>query len=139
MIVTITECINHAPELVQPPSQAISAELVNCPPTYKYTVVATDPDVGDTLTYSLTDNPTGMNINSSTGVSTWTPECCGGATRCHICCTECVKVKVVDDGCCEPLFDEMEFCIEVWAGTIDADGSSVGIGFDDCPLYDCSP
>jgi hypothetical protein len=148
MTVTITECINHAPALVSPSRQAISAESHSgsCIPTYKYTVVATDPD-SDNLKFSLVANsygniPSGMVINEDTGVITgWTQECCGGATRCHKCCTECVKVKVVDDGCCGPLFDEMEFCIEVWVGAIDGDtgGTDVGIGFDGCPIdqYSC--
>ena len=39
---------------------------------YNYDVEATDPN-GDTLTYSLTTSPTGMTINSTTGVISWTP------------------------------------------------------------------
>jgi hypothetical protein len=39
---------------------------------YTYDVEATDPNE-DTLTYSLTTSPTGMTINSTTGVITWTP------------------------------------------------------------------
>lgn len=39
---------------------------------YTYDVEATDPN-GDTLTYSLTVSPTGMIINSITGVISWTP------------------------------------------------------------------
>ena len=39
---------------------------------YAYDVNATDPDE-DTLTYSLTVNPTGMTIVSTTGVIGWTP------------------------------------------------------------------
>ena len=39
---------------------------------YTYDVEATDPN-GDTLTYSLTVSPTGMTINSNTGVIIWTP------------------------------------------------------------------
>jgi hypothetical protein len=39
---------------------------------YTYDVEATDPN-GDTLTYSLTVNPTGMTINSTIGVINWTP------------------------------------------------------------------
>lgn len=39
---------------------------------YTYDVEATDPN-DDTLTYSLTTSPTGMTINSTTGVITWTP------------------------------------------------------------------
>jgi len=40
---------------------------------YGYDVNATDPNPGDTLTYSLTTFPTGMTINSATGVIAWTP------------------------------------------------------------------
>ncbi|MBE3090822.1 MAG: putative Ig domain-containing protein [Candidatus Atribacteria bacterium] len=39
---------------------------------YTYEVETTDPN-GDTLTYSLTTSPTGMTINSTTGVISWTP------------------------------------------------------------------
>jgi len=39
---------------------------------YTYAVEATDPNE-DILTYSLTISPTGMTINSTTGVITWTP------------------------------------------------------------------
>ncbi|MBX7133899.1 MAG: putative Ig domain-containing protein [Fimbriimonadaceae bacterium] len=34
---------------------------------------ATDPDAGQTLTYSLTGAPSGMSIDGSTGVVSWTP------------------------------------------------------------------
>jgi len=40
---------------------------------YTYEVEATDPDAGDVLTYSLTEKPTGMTINETTGVVIWTP------------------------------------------------------------------
>ena len=57
-----------------------SAPVIESDPTltategalYTYVVEATDPE-GDTLTYSLTTSPTGMTINSSTGVINWTP------------------------------------------------------------------
>jgi len=39
---------------------------------YTYAIEATDPNE-DTLTYSLTVSPTGMTINSTTGVISWTP------------------------------------------------------------------
>jgi len=39
---------------------------------YTYDVEAVDPD-GDTLEFSLLVHPTGMTINSTTGVITWTP------------------------------------------------------------------
>ena len=43
---------------------------------YTYDVEATDPD-GDTLEFSLLVHPTGMTINSTTGVITWTPAVTG--------------------------------------------------------------
>ena len=55
---------------------------------YTYEVEATDPN-GDTLNYSLTAGPTGMTINSTTGVISWTP------TEAQIGANE-VEVKVSD-------------------------------------------
>ena len=43
---------------------------------YTYDVEATDPN-GDTITYSLTNSPTDMTINSITGVISWTPAAAG--------------------------------------------------------------
>jgi|CXWL01.1.fsa_nt_gi RHS repeat-associated protein len=40
---------------------------------YSYPVVASDPDSGDTLTYSLSTAPTGMTIDAITGLVHWTP------------------------------------------------------------------
>ena len=58
---------NQAPTINSNP---MTSTLVGQP--YTYDVEATDAD-SDPLTYSLTSNPTGMTINSSTGVITWTP------------------------------------------------------------------
>jgi hypothetical protein len=74
---------NHAPVITSTP---VTSATVN--QLYSYDVNATDPDVGDTLTYSLTANPTGMSINSSTGIITWTPTSAGDYD---------VTVKVEDD------------------------------------------
>ena len=41
---------------------------------YSTDIDATDSDVGDILAYSLTVKPTGMTINSSSGVISWTPD-----------------------------------------------------------------
>jgi hypothetical protein len=41
--------------------------------TYRYQPTATDAD-GDTLTWSLTGEPTGMTIDSATGAIAWTPD-----------------------------------------------------------------
>jgi uncharacterized protein YjdB len=40
---------------------------------YTYEIEATDPDADDVLIYSLTEKPTGMTINTSTGAVSWTP------------------------------------------------------------------
>ena len=114
--------INHAPEISNPP---VLGQMVDILQTYTYDVDATDVD-GDTLTYSLTDNPNGMVIDPSTGVITWPfANClCLGLTemgavltkgdRCYKLCDINVTVKVSDDGYCESLFDEESFIVEVW-------------------------
>jgi len=69
IIVTVTAnpIANQAPTITtNPPTSATVGTQ------YQYDVNATDPD-GDTLTYSLVTAPTGMTINSSTGLITWTP------------------------------------------------------------------
>lgn len=40
---------------------------------YVYDASATDPDLGDLLTYSLANAPAGMNIEPLTGRIGWTP------------------------------------------------------------------
>ncbi len=40
---------------------------------YTYEIEVTDPDADDVLTYSLTEKPTGMTINETTGAVSWTP------------------------------------------------------------------
>ncbi|MGH7186723.1 MAG: putative Ig domain-containing protein, partial [Pseudomonadota bacterium] len=58
---------------------------------YSYQVIATDPNAGDVLTYSLPTAPTGMTINTSTGLIQWTPtQAQGGSHN--------VKVRVTDLG-----------------------------------------
>ena len=58
---------NNAPVIESDPTLTATEGAL-----YTYVVEATDPE-GDTLTYSLTTSPTGMTINSSTGVINWTP------------------------------------------------------------------
>ena len=59
--------INHSPTIT---STAVTSAIVS--ESYSYDVESTDPD-GDTLTYSLTTKPSGMNINSLTGLIAWIP------------------------------------------------------------------
>ncbi|MDB5385782.1 MAG: hypothetical protein JWM11_1428, partial [Planctomycetaceae bacterium] len=77
-----------------PPTLAsISNQTVNEGSALTVTVAATDPDAGQSLTFTLAAGaPAGATINSSTGVFTWTPsENQGGATY-------PVTVQVADNG-----------------------------------------
>jgi len=61
--------INHSPNITFIPNTSAFVEVA-----YTYDVNATDPDVGDILTYSLTgSSPEGMTIDPTTGVINWTP------------------------------------------------------------------
>ncbi|MFH0752754.1 MAG: putative S-layer protein [archaeon] len=71
----------------QKPTEAVSVNVAEKAPTieaidnkkavenedFEYLVTATDDETG-ALTYSLTSKPSGMNINSGTGLITWTPD-----------------------------------------------------------------
>jgi len=63
--------VNYAPIITSIPIETAIMGV-----KYIYGVEATDPD-GDTLTYSLTTNPDGMAIDSSTGVISWIPTAVG--------------------------------------------------------------
>jgi len=64
-----TPPINHPPTIISTPN---TTAFVDTP--YIYDVDATDPDVGDILTYSLIgSSPEGMTIDPTTGVINWTP------------------------------------------------------------------
>lgn len=61
-------CVNQAPTVTsRPGTRAYAGEA------YLYAVRADDPD-GDQLTFTLLAPPTGMNIDSRTGVVRWTPQ-----------------------------------------------------------------
>ena len=55
--------VNRAPTVTQPVNQT-NAENASV----SLQVVATDPDAGDTLTYSATNLPDGLTINPTTGL-----------------------------------------------------------------------
>jgi len=59
---------NHAPTLAP-----IGAQTVDELALLSFTAVGSDPDAGNTLTYSLVGAPAGSSIVPSTGVFTWTP------------------------------------------------------------------
>jgi hypothetical protein len=95
--VTVTD-VNEAPVIT---STQITIATEGQP--YTYDVEATDPDVGDTLTFSLDTAPTGMTIDASTGLIQWTPTNAqvGG---------NAVTARVTDSG---GLFDTQIFTINV--------------------------
>jgi VCBS repeat-containing protein len=62
------ENVNDPPVITSTPITTATEDIL-----YAYDVEATDPDVGDVLTYSLTASPTGMTINPTTGLIEWTP------------------------------------------------------------------
>ena len=76
---------NGTPVITSVPVTTASADLI-----YSYDVNAIDPDVGDTLTYSLITKPSGMNINPMTGLIMWRPMHDMGGTN------KRVVVKVAD-------------------------------------------
>jgi len=59
---------NHNPNFTSTP---VTTGIENS--VYSYDADADDPDTGDTLTYSLTQSPSGMTINSTSGLINWTP------------------------------------------------------------------
>ncbi len=75
--------------------------------SYNYPVDASDADeqYGDVITYSLTTSPTGMDIDSITGVITWTPTYEQALTG-----TFDVTVKVTDS---QGAYDDQSFQIVV--------------------------
>jgi YbbR domain-containing protein len=77
---------NQSPTITSTPITIATVDVL-----YTYDVNATGPD-GDTLTYSLTTSPTGMTIDSTTGVISWTPN--SGQIGDHN-----VTVKVSDGNC----------------------------------------
>jgi VCBS repeat-containing protein len=67
--VTVTiSPVNDAPRITSKP---VETARVWAP--YTYNVVAKDPDVRDSLTYSLVKCPEGMTIDATTGRIEWTP------------------------------------------------------------------
>jgi hypothetical protein len=74
-----------APVITSVPVTTATADIL-----YSYNVDAIDPDVGDTLTYSLSRKPADMTINPATGLIMWQPASDKGGTN------EVVVVKVTD-------------------------------------------
>jgi len=93
-VIILVGDVNHSPVITS--TAVVSATKDEL---YSYDVNATDSD-GDTLVYSLTTKPSGMSINSSTGLIAWTPTATGSFG---------VTVKVSDG----ELFDTQSYTITV--------------------------
>ncbi len=90
--------VNDAPVITSAPVTTATVGAL-----YTYDVNAADPDIGDTLTYSLTTKPTGMTIDASTGLIQWKPAKVGDNK---------VVVKVADSYS-PPELDTQSFTITV--------------------------
>ncbi|MHB0954937.1 MAG: putative Ig domain-containing protein [Pirellulaceae bacterium] len=66
-VVVAAAPVNHPPIVTTVPATAATLNHI-----YHYDVDASDPE-GDSLTFALSIGPTGMTIDSNTGVITWTP------------------------------------------------------------------
>jgi len=62
------EAVNDAPKFTSTPVTTATVDK-----EYNYDVNATDPDIVDTLVYSLIIEPVGMTIDAATGLIKWTP------------------------------------------------------------------
>ncbi|NQT02449.1 MAG: tandem-95 repeat protein [Planctomycetes bacterium] len=90
--------VNDAPAINSAPVTTATAGTL-----YTYDVNAIDPDLTDTLTYSLTTKPADMTINSATGLIQWKPAQAGENN---------VIVKVADSNSI-PTTDTQSFTITV--------------------------
>jgi len=93
--------VNDAPRFTSAPVTTATAGVL-----YTYDFDAEDPDLGDTLTYSLTTKPIDMTINSATGLIQWKP------TNEQTGNNEQVVVKVADSNS-TPALDTQSFTIKV--------------------------
>jgi len=92
--------VNDAPLITSKPF-----EMTRVWASYTYDVNAKDPDLGDSLTYSLVAKPEGMTIDSATGLITWRPTSAQAGTY-------DVQIKVEDSNSI-PASDTQSFSITV--------------------------
>ena len=67
-VISVTQMQSQPPVIVSSPLTIVLANTL-----YNYDVEASDPNIGDQLTYSLITAPTGMVIDGFSGVIQWTP------------------------------------------------------------------
>jgi len=96
---------NSAPDLVPPGNRSLQADR-----PFETPIFATDPDVGDVLTFSLPTAPAGMSIHPSSGILSWSP----GAGDLGV---NNVTAMVMDSG---GLTDSEVFSVEVFQPRVEA-------------------
>ncbi|MFN7935264.1 MAG: putative Ig domain-containing protein [Bryobacteraceae bacterium] len=64
----IVQNLNRGPQITSTPATSGAAGTA-----YTYAATATDPDAGDTLSWTLLSAPAGMNVNPATGLVFWNP------------------------------------------------------------------
>jgi len=84
--VTAPGPVNQPPSITSTP---VTTAIADTP--YSYDLDATDPNPGDTLTWSLLTAPAGMTIDPATGLIQWTPSAAQAGDH-------PVEVKVQDAG-----------------------------------------
>jgi hypothetical protein len=116
------KAVNDAPRFTSIPVTTATVDTL-----YTYDVDATDPDAGDTLSYSLTIMPTGMTIDAATGLIEWTPTSAqAGAND--------VAVRVADNGSA-PASQTQSFTIT--AALPSTPATTVPTTADDCKTKKC--
>jgi len=94
--------LNSTPGITSTPITSVVESV-----SYTYDVDASDSDIGDTLTFSLTESPVGMAIDAVTGLINWTPTAAQVGDH-------NVAVVVADDGI-PVLSDKQSFVVSVAA------------------------
>ncbi|MCW5941912.1 MAG: putative Ig domain-containing protein [Fimbriimonadaceae bacterium] len=96
---TVTEVSDNRPPVLDP----IGNKSASTGYPLTFTATASDPDAGQSLTYSLIGAPSGAAIGSNSGVFQWTPGTAGSYT---------LTVRVTDSGS-PALFDEETITVTV--------------------------
>jgi uncharacterized repeat protein (TIGR03803 family) len=116
--VTITVSnVNDAPVLA-----AIGSKSIAKGKALTFTAAATDPDAGQTKTFSLVTPPAGATIGATTGAFSWTPTATG---------TFNITVKVADNGV--PVLSDTETITVTVTATLAAREASAD-GFEEATL-----
>jgi hypothetical protein len=116
-------CLSSAPAIIKititpvadtPKLAPIGNKSVVKNTTLTFTATATDPDKGESLTFSLIGAPAGASIGTTSGIFTWMPTTSGSFI---------FKVRVTDNSALA-LYDEEQITVTVTNSTPQADALS---------------